>query len=164
MANPSIAIYLDTNVYSRPFDDQTQFTIQQEADAFLEIIQAVENKDLTLICSDILMFEVDNILIEEKRARVEDYLGLCAKHVGRSKKILKLGKRIQNDCALRARDALHVSSAILGKADYFLSCDKKVTRAKQTECYAQLSKLYRKEKFFAINPIPFVKKMQKGKL
>ncbi len=90
VANPSIAIYLDTNVYSRPFDDQTQFTIQEEANAFLEIIQAVETKDLVLICSDILVFEVDNILIEEKRARIRDYLSLCIKCIGNSKRFWNL--------------------------------------------------------------------------
>lgn len=164
MIKTPMLIYLDTNVYSRPFDDQTQFAIQEEANAFLEIIQAVETEDLALICSDILVFEVDNILIEEKRARVRDYLSLCVKRIGSSEKILELGKRIQSDCVIRARDALHVASAILGKAGYFLSCDKKVTRAKQTKCYVQLSKLYRKEKFFAVNPVHFVKRMKKGEL
>ena len=36
----STLIYLDTNAYSRPFDDQTQIDIQAEANAFLEIMPA----------------------------------------------------------------------------------------------------------------------------
>jgi hypothetical protein len=32
-------IYLDINVYARPFDDQNRSTIQAEADAFLTIIE-----------------------------------------------------------------------------------------------------------------------------
>jgi hypothetical protein len=67
-------IYLDTNVYSRPFDDQRQSDIQEEANAFVEIIAEVEAKRLSLLGSDILRFEVHNILGEEKRAKVKDYL------------------------------------------------------------------------------------------
>jgi hypothetical protein len=63
-----ILIYLDTNLYSRPFDDQKQPQIQTEANAFLEIIQAVKNHQLMLLTSDILLFEVYNILTPEKRA------------------------------------------------------------------------------------------------
>ena len=121
-SNP-ILIYLDTNVYSRPFDDQTQATIQEEANAFLEIVQAAKAKNLTLLCSDILMFEVYNILSEEKRAKVEDYLSLCTEHIGSTEEVLQLGKQIESKCKIRARDALHIASAILGKARYLLSCD-----------------------------------------
>ncbi len=56
------------------FDDQTRPDIKEEADAFFEIIQAVKSKRVTLLSSDILMFEVSNILNDDKRAEVEDYL------------------------------------------------------------------------------------------
>ncbi len=43
MAEPKpTLIYLDTNVYARPFDDQTQLAIQAEANAFLAILAAVK--------------------------------------------------------------------------------------------------------------------------
>jgi len=58
----STLIYLDTNVYSRPFDDQTRPDIQEEANAFLEIVLEIQAHRLTLLCSDILAFEVYNIL------------------------------------------------------------------------------------------------------
>jgi len=44
-----ILIYLDTNVYARPFDDQTQPAIQAEANAFLTIIEAVKADRLALM-------------------------------------------------------------------------------------------------------------------
>ena len=53
----STLIYLDTNVYSRPFDDQTQPDIQEEANAFLEVVREIEAERYTLLCSDILGFE-----------------------------------------------------------------------------------------------------------
>lgn len=160
----SILIYLDTNVYSRPFDDQTQPDIQEEANAFLEIVGAIEAGKLSLLCSDILMFEVSNILSEEKRVKVEDYLSLCTEHIDSSEAVLRLGKRIESNCRVRPRDALHVASAILGEVRYFLSCDKKVTQMKQARCYRRLVRSYRQEYFSVMNPVLFVEKMRKGEL
>lgn len=157
-------IYLDTNVYSRPFDDQMQTYIQEEANAFLEIIAEVKAGKLALIRSDILEFEVQNVLSEEKRTKIEDYLQLCSEYIENSEEVLNLGQRIQTDCHIRARDALHIASAIIGQARYFLSCDKKVTEMKQARCYRRLAKPYRKEYFSAMNPILFVGKMRKGEI
>ncbi|MCL0069189.1 PIN domain-containing protein [Dehalococcoidia bacterium] len=160
----STLIYLDTNVYSRPFDDQTQPDIQEEANAFLEIVREIEAERFTLLCSDILEFEVQNILDRKKRAQVEDYLGLCGKHIDSSEEVLNLGKSIQSKCEVRARDALHIASAILGSARYFLSCDKKVTQMKQRRCYRRLTRSYRNEYFSVMDPILFVERMRKGEL
>ena len=160
----STLIYLDTNVYSRPFDDQTQPDIQEEANAFLEIVREIEAERFALLCSDILEFEVHNILDKEKRAQVEDYLSLCTEHINSLEEVLNLGGSIQNKCQARARDALHIASAVLGGARYFLSCDKKVTHKKQGRCYRRLARSYRREYFSAMNPILFVERMKKGEL
>jgi hypothetical protein len=157
-------IYLDTNAYSRPFDDQTQTDIQNEANAFLEIIAEVQAERLALLGSDILDFEVHNILSEEKRAKVKNYLVMCSEHIESSEEVVNLGKRIQGDCHIRARDALHIASAIIGHARYFLSCDKKVTEMKQARCYRRLAKPYRVEYFSAMNPMLFAEKMKKGEI
>ena len=160
----SILIYLDTNVYARPFDDQTQPIIQEEANAFLKIISEVRTSRLTLLCSDILAFEVQNILNEEKRAKVEDYLELCVEYIASSDEVLNVGKRVQNNCPIRARDALHIASAILGQSRYFLSCDRKVVQKKQGRCYRRVARAYRQEYFSVMNPILFVEKMARGEL
>lgn len=153
-----------TTFLRQPFDDQTQIDIQEKADAFLEIIAEVEAKKLTLLSSDILSFEVQNILTEEKRANVKDYLGLCSNHIESSEELLILGKRIQSDCHIRARDALHIASAILGQARYFLSCDRRVTEMRQARCYRRLAKPHRDGYFSAMNPKLFVEKMKKGEI
>ncbi|CAN5546616.1 PIN domain-containing protein [soil metagenome] len=160
----STLIYLDTNAYSRPFDDQTRTDIQAEANAFLEIIAEIKTGKLLLLGSDILDFEVHIVVSAEKRSKIEDYLNLCHKHLESSEEVLNLGKQIQSDCHLRARDALHIASAIIGQARYFLSCDKKVTEMKQARCYRRLAKPFRKEYFSAMNPVLFVEKMKKGEI
>lgn len=151
-------------MYSRLFDDQTQANIEKEANACLEIIQAIKMKRLTLLGSDIVMFEVYNILEKEKQAKVENYLTLSSYHLDSSDDILKLGQQLETQCEIKARDALHVSSAIIGKARYFLSCDKKITQTKQAKCYRRFAKSYRQTYFSVMNPIRFIDKMKKGEL
>jgi predicted nucleic acid-binding protein len=157
-------IYFDTNVYSRPFDDQTKAGIAAEANAFLEIVEAVRAGKLKLVGSDILLFEVYNILSQDKRAKVESYLDLFSEHVKSSEEILNLGRQFERECYLRARDALHVASAVFGNARYFLSCDQKVTQKKQAQCYRRLVRSQRDAYFSVMNPTRFVEKMNKGEL
>ena len=109
-------------------------------------------------------FEIENVLDTEKRDFIKDYLDLCTEHCESSEDVLNLGKRIQNECQIRARDALHIASAILGGARYFLSCDDKVTRLKQARCYRRLARAYRREYFSVMNPVVFIEKMSKGKI
>ena len=49
-----MTIYLDTNVYNRPFDDLSQERILEEAFAFIEIYSFVVRGTLKCISSDIL--------------------------------------------------------------------------------------------------------------
>ena len=155
-------IYLDTNVYARPFDDQNRSTIQAEADAFLTIIEVVNAKRLRLLSSDILFFEVHNILNEDKRTKVLEYIKLCTQHIESSDDVLGLGKQVQQQCSTRSRDALHIASAMLGNARYFLSCDTNVTRMKNARCYRRLGKSYRQAYFSVMNPTRFVGRFEKG--
>jgi len=157
-------IYLDTNVYSRPFDDQAKVGIAAEVNAFLEIVDAVKAGSLKLVSSDILLFEVYNILSQDKQAKAESYLDLCSEHIYSSEEILNLGKQIEHECHIRARDALHVASAAFGNARYFLSCDQKVTQKKQARCYRRLVRSQRNAYFSVMNPTRFVEKMHKGEL
>ena len=124
-------IYLDTNVYSRPFDNQSEDIIAEEANAFLEIIEAVKEGHLRLLSSDILLFEIYNILSQAKQTKVKSQLALCHEHIHNSEEILNLGRQVERECHIRARDALHIASASVGNARYFLSCDRKVTQKKR---------------------------------
>ena len=50
-------VYLDTSVYNRPFDDQTQPRIWLETLAFALILQMVEAESIQLITSSVLEYE-----------------------------------------------------------------------------------------------------------
>ena len=157
-------IYLDTNVYARPFDDQKQLAIQAEANAFLAIINAVKTDRLALLRSDILAFEVAQILSKDKREKIEEYLLWCGQHIEQSDEVLNLGRTFESRCRIRPRDALHVASAMLGGARYFLSCDRQVTEMKQARCYRRLTPPSRQAYFSAMNPRLFAEKLKKGEI
>ncbi len=75
-----------------------------------------------------------------------------------------MGQQLETACQIKARDALHVASAIIGNARYFLSCDKKVTQMKRAKCYRRLAKSYCQTYFSVMNPIRFVEKLKRGEL
>jgi len=52
-----VKICLDTSVYNRPFDDQTQPRIWMETLALALILQLVEAGEATLVNSSVLEFE-----------------------------------------------------------------------------------------------------------
>lgn len=117
-----------------------------------------------MLCSDILAFEVAQILSEDKRAKIEKALEWCAEHVTQSEEVLSLGKLIEKRCRIQARDALHVASALLGGARYFLSRDRHITEMKQARCYRRLMPPGGHAYFSAMNPTLFVRKWEKGEI
>jgi len=65
-----MTIYLDTNVYNRPFDDHSQERILEEALAFIEIYSFVVRGTLKCISSDILKLEIHNTSDKVRRNRM----------------------------------------------------------------------------------------------
>ncbi len=119
---------------------------------------------MSLLGSDTLDFEAEVILDEEKRAKIIGYIESCKEYIPNSEELRQLSKTIQKQCHIRARDALHVASAILGNARYFLSCDDKVTQKKQANCYRRYAQNYKRDYFSVMNPALFVENFSKGKL
>ena len=151
-------IYLDTNVYCRPFDNQTQDRIREETDAFEVILEGIRNGRFTTLTSDVLQYEIKKILSPLKRTDVERYLALSKKRVEEKEEILKLGIVIRDRCGIKDRDALHLASAIVGGATYFLTCDDEVTSAtKGAGCTEKVAEEHGSG-IKICNPIIFVKK------
>ena len=45
-----------------------------------------------------------------------------------TEEIVKIAEKIHKECKVEPRDALHIASAIKGKAEYFLTCDNSVIK------------------------------------
>lgn len=147
-------VYLDTNVYCRPFDDQSQKRIQEETDAFEEILEAIKEGKFFLLSSDILVYEVSNILSFHVKTEVEKYLSLCKSRIEEVEDIKDLAIIIRDRCSIKDRDALHLASAIIGKADYFLTCDNEITATKGVKCVEKISEEYG-NKIRILSPLNF---------
>lgn len=149
MKRKKTKIYLDTNVYNRPFDDQGQIRIRLEAEAFLSIMEKALSKTIIIICSSALIYENSQNPFIERRERISSFLNIATSNVTlsdsiKNKAILLQGKGID------AMDALHLAYAEAGKAKYFLTCDDDVM--KKIANYKDILKLE------VCNPLEFILK------
>lgn len=76
----AVQVYLDTSVYNRPFDDQTQPRIWLESLAFSVILQMIEARKILLITSSVLTYENSRNPHELRRNWVERTIGLTGYH------------------------------------------------------------------------------------
>jgi hypothetical protein len=54
-------VYLDTNVYCRPLDNQSDSRIRAESEAFLEIVDIAQREKIEIVSSDYVKFEIEQI-------------------------------------------------------------------------------------------------------
>jgi len=120
-------VYLDTNVYCRPLDDQDDRRIQVESRAFLEIADIALRGEIKIISSGYVKFEVEQILDPLKRKDVRGFeRTLSSTNIASSGQLISLAREFSSKCGLNSLDALHVSAACLGKASFFITCDDDV--------------------------------------
>lgn len=110
-----IKIYLDTCVWCRPFDESAKRIIREE-EAFLEILRKASKREIEIISSVVLDYEISKISDHIKRDDVSNTIALFE-----SKKISEIPIRLRNeiiDMGLKAIDATHLAIAILN-SEYF---------------------------------------------
>lgn len=142
-------IYLDNCCYNRPYDDQTQITIQLESQAKLMVQNWIRSGRFDLVTSDMLHYEVHNSpYIVQERAIADFIENYSAIHVGyavqtqvetKASEIMKTG--------VKYKDACHVASAILASCDYFLTTDGRLLK-------------YRTDEIKMCNPVDFVREIE----
>lgn len=120
-------IYLDMNIYNRPFDDQSQVRVRLETVAVFEILQMVKSGSLSLVWSFILEYENSLNPYDDIRMEIERISFLSSENVMSSEDIRKAARQYEKK-GIKPRDALHIACAVKSNADYFLSCDDKVVR------------------------------------
>lgn len=150
-------IYLDTNVFGRPLDDRSQMRVDIEAQASLAILSMIEQKKCNCLSSDILKLEVARTQIP-KRIHMQSLINLCSSHIFETDNIKNLALKINQKSNIEARDALHLASACIGKAEYFITCDDEITqKAKKIEQNLQEFGYNIK----IINVLDFIKEVEK---
>lgn len=70
-------VYLDTSIYNRPFDDQTQPKIFLETQAIILILQMVEARLIELVSSSVLEYENSRNPFLVNQQSMERYLQIA---------------------------------------------------------------------------------------
>jgi predicted nucleic acid-binding protein len=125
-----VKVYLDTSVYNRPFDDQTQPRICLETLAFVVVLQMVEAGDVELISSSVVEYENSRNPFPTRRQGVSGCLKLVT-YVQKVDTEIRKRATILEEEGLKAIDALHVACAEKAGSEYFLTCDDQLTRRYQ---------------------------------
>lgn len=142
-------IYLDNCCYNRPYDDLSQLIVSLEAQAKLHIQNQIEKGEFELVSSEMLMFEVTQCPIEQRRDMIREYIELNSSvHVGpgSSEKVREMARVIMAT-GVKYKDACHVASAIIAECDYFISTDKRLLK-------------YKSDVIRIVNPIEFISEME----
>lgn len=143
MESTIIRVYLDTSVYNRPFDDQTQPRIGLETLAFMTIMQLAEIGQIALATSSVLAFENDNNPFRPRKQWVNYCINYAKLHQTVNENIKQRAKQLEQN-GIKSMDALHLSCAEAMNCNYFLSCDDR------------LIKRYRDHFLQVKNPVEFI--------
>lgn len=123
----TLITYLDTNVYNRPFDDQTQLRISLETLAFISLLQMTETNQITLVTSTVLVLENDYNPFFARQQWVKYCLNYAKHHQIVNDNIRQRAKQLESH-ALKSKDALHLACAEAAACDYFLTCDDRLIK------------------------------------
>lgn len=122
-----IKIYLDTSVYNRPFDDQSQARIRLEAEAFLSILEKTMTGEVSIVSSSVLAYENSMSPFPERKERVSGYVALASQTVKMSDAIRKRAI-VFEQAGFDSLDAMHLACASFGGAEYFITCDDNIIK------------------------------------
>ena len=103
-------VYLDTCSLQRPLDSRTQIRISIKAEAVLGIIALVEDGELELVASDVLLFETRRNPRSERRAYAMDVLDKANAFIEMSASIRERSAELERN-GLKPLDALHLATA-----------------------------------------------------
>ena len=120
-------IYLDMNIYNRPFDDQSQVRIRLETIATFSLLQRIKDGDFFLIWPFMLEFENSMNPYEDIGMEIEMVSCVAQETVEMDEVIFDMAKKFETN-GIRPRDALHLACALDARADYFLTCDDRLIK------------------------------------
>jgi len=144
------SIYLDMNIYNRPFDDQSEVRVKLETIAVFSIMKNLRGKKYNLLWSFVLDYE--NSLNPSDDVKKEIFLVatvLAGKTILPDNEILIRAKWLEKK-GIKPRDSLHIVCACRGGADYFITCDDDLIR-KARKVILEME---------ILNPVDFVREME----
>lgn len=135
-------------MFNRPFDNQSHIRIRLETEAKLFIQDKIKNNQLELMWSYILEVENAHNPHDERRNTIIKWKEIANFHITETESILSNARKLA-EFGVKTKDALHVASAIEGKANYFLTTDDQL-----------LSATNRSGMIKALNPVEYIKVLE----
>ncbi len=120
-------VYLDNCAMNRPFDEQSNIRVRLEAEAKLYIQASIKKGFIELVWSYILDIENDKNPFEEKKHAIAEWKKFAIIDVEETSILLERAT-IFAASGVKSKDALHVSAAIEGKADVFITTDDRLMK------------------------------------
>ena len=120
-------VYLDNCCFNRPFDDQNSFKVFLETQAKLMIQSFIRDEKIALIWSFILDYENSahpDVIIKEE---INCWRKVSTTVVRLDQSILDHANELTN-LGFGKKDALHIASACLVKADFFVTVDNGIIK------------------------------------
>lgn len=137
-----LKIYLDNCCFNRPYDDQNQLRIEIETKAKLRIQKLIADKKVELVISYILELENKDNPYMMRRIAIEDFFKYAVANIDESYELLSIAQNVKQS-GLKAKDSLHIASAIVAKCDYLLSTDDRLLK-------------YKDDRISIIDPVKFI--------
>ena len=145
-----LKIYFDSCIYNRPFDDQTQSKIQNETNAIMDIINAINENNYIVYSSLAVEMEIAKINNIDKLYKVSlFYKSIKPNKIKSNKSIDDRANELLSKYNIKYKDGLHIAYCELEKVDYLLSTDRLFISATSR---ANL-------KLKVINPIDFIEEV-----
>ena len=120
-------IYLDTSALNRIFDDQSQPRIFLEASAMLLVFGLIEKRIISIVSSEVLIYENSRNPYVEKKLFVTSVLQKARVIQTLNDDLAKRAAEIE-ELGVKGLDALHLACAERLKAAYFVTCDDRIIR------------------------------------
>jgi len=120
-------IYLDTSTLNRIFDDQSQPRIFLEASAMLLVFGLIEKRIISIVSSDVLVYENSRNPYAERQIFVTSVLRKARVIQTLNDNLAKRAQEIEV-LGIKGVDALHLACAERLKANYFVTCDDRMIR------------------------------------
>ncbi|MGS0756489.1 PIN domain protein [Roseateles sp. GG27B] len=123
-------IYLDLCCFNRPYDDQSQVRVRLETEAKLSLQDKVRSGGCQLVWSAVLDLENSkNPYIEHMQA-IAQWRALASNHVMAGPDVMTIAAQLVAG-GVHNFDALHVASAVVGKAELFITTDDRLLKRVQ---------------------------------
>ena len=144
-------VYLDNCSLQRPLDDKSQLRVHLESEAVLALLELVEAGEIRLVSSEVLQFEISRSPDSIRRAYAQEVLAKAAVHVDIDERVEHLARELHVG-GIQPLDALHLASAVQGKADLFCTCDDRLLRRARSGAIAPVK---------AVSPLELVQEIDR---